>query len=53
MTDPAVLERELAPFYMVRDYYEKAVIARDCAGAMPQDGIKIISLTDFLLQANP
>ncbi len=52
MNDPATRERELAPLRKIRDNYEKTVIANECANPITQDGIKIIKLTDFLLDEN-
>lgn len=49
MNDPATRERELAPLRMIRDNYEKVVIAGSCSYPVTEDGIKIIKLTDFLL----
>ena len=49
MNEPATRERELAPLRMIRDNYEKTVIAGSCDFPMTEDGIKIIKLTDFLL----
>lgn len=49
MNEPATRERELAPLRMVRDNYEKIVIAGSCDNPVTQDGIKIEKLTDFLL----
>lgn len=43
-------ERELAPLRKIRDNYEKVVIALECDIPQPQDGIKIIQATDFLLE---
>lgn len=50
MDDPATRERELSPLRMIRDNYEKVVIAGNCANPVIQDGIKIVKLTDFLLE---
>ncbi len=50
MNEPDVRERELAPLRMIRDNYEKVVIARGCDSPITQDGIKTIRLTDFLLE---
>jgi predicted AAA+ superfamily ATPase len=49
MNDPATRERELAPLRSIRDNYEKLVIAGNCAHPVTQDGIRIVILTDFLL----
>ena len=49
MNDPATRERELTPLRMIRDNYEKIVVAGSCDNPITQDGIKIIRLTDFLL----
>ena len=50
MNEPTTRERELAPLRMIRDNYEKIVIAGSCDNPMTQDGIKIKLLTDFLLE---
>ncbi len=50
MNDPSTRERELAPLRKIRDNYEKVVIAGDCDNPVTQDGIKIVKLTDFLLE---
>ncbi len=44
-------ERELAPLRKIRDNYEKIVIALECDIPQTQDGIKIIQVIDFLLEA--
>jgi len=49
MNDPATRERELAPLRKIRDNYEKLIIANNCDNPITPDGIKIITLTDFLL----
>lgn len=49
MNEPGTRERELAPLRMIRDNYEKIVIAGTCGNPFTEDGIKIIRLTDFLL----
>lgn len=49
MNDPAARERELSPLRSIRDNYEKYVIAGACEHPVTQDGIKIVMLTDFLL----
>ena len=45
-------ERELAPLRKINDIYEKVVIAEECFNPVTQEGIKIILLTDFLLEEN-
>ena len=50
MNDPATRERELAPLRSIRDNYEKLVIAANCDYPVTQDGIRIVMLTDFLLE---
>lgn len=50
MNDPSTRERELAPLRKIRDNYEKVVLAGECDNPVTQDGIKIIRLTDFLLE---
>ena len=49
MNDPATRERELSPLRKIRDNYEKLVIAGNCDNPVTQDGIKLVKLTDFLL----
>ncbi|MGI6722576.1 MAG: ATP-binding protein [Anaerovoracaceae bacterium] len=49
LDDPNTRERELAPLRMVKDNFEKMVIAASCTNPVTRDGIKIILLTDFLL----
>lgn len=51
MDDPGTRERELAPLRMIRDNYEKIIIAGTCSIPMTEDGIKIVRLADFLLQS--
>ena len=50
MNEPSTRERELAPLRKIRDNYEKVVLARKCDNSITQDGIKIVKLTDFLLE---
>ncbi len=50
MNDSSTRERELAPLQKIRDNYEKVVLAGECDNPVTQDGIKIIKLTDFLLE---
>lgn len=50
MNEEAVRERELSPLRAVRDNYEKVVIARECSNTDSQDGISVITLSDFLLK---
>lgn len=50
MNDPSTRERELAPLRNIRDNYEKIVITGECNNPVTQDGIKIVMLTDFLLE---
>ena len=49
MNDSGIRERELAPLRNIRDNYEKIVIAGDTDYPVTQDGIKIVKMTDFLL----
>ena len=51
MNEPSTRERELAPLRMIPDYYEKVVIAGNCDQPITHDGIKIVKLTDFLLES--
>ena len=41
--------RELAPLRKIRDKYEKMIIVNECANPVTQDRLKVIKLTDFLL----
>lgn len=50
MNEPSTRERELAPLRKIRDNYEKVVLAGECDNPVTQDGIKIVKLTDFLLE---
>lgn len=50
MNEPSTRERELAPLRMIRDNYEKLVIAGNRDNPVTQEGIKIKLLTDFLLE---
>ena len=43
-------ERELAPLKEIRDNYEKVVIARSVNSIASVEGIKIVRLTDFLME---
>ena len=50
MNEPDTRERELEPLRKVRDNYEKVVLVSACDYPGTQDGIRIIRLTDFLLE---
>ena len=52
MANSNTRERELAPFYKIKDNFEKIVITNDESYLGIQDGIKIIRLVDFLLDEN-
>ena len=49
LADTKTLERELAPFYNVNDFFEKTIITMDTTYATNANGIKIVNLVDFLL----
>ena len=49
MASSSTRERELTPFYQIKDNFEKIVITNDESYLGIQDGIKIIRLVDFLL----
>ena len=49
MASSSTRERELTPFYKIKDNFEKIVITNDESYLGIQDGIKIIRLVDFLL----
>ena len=50
MNSPETKERELAPLRKISDNYEKLVIAIDPGLTQDQNGIKIISALDYLLE---
>lgn len=50
MNNPSTRERELASLRKIRDNYEKIIIAGECDNLMAHDGIKIVRLTEFLLE---
>ncbi len=54
VTDEMIAEstraRELAPLMEIRDNYEKIVVTRSVDSTLPVEGIKIIRLTDFLME---
>ena len=49
MTDPATMERELAPLRAVRDAWPKVVVTMRGSYPTDVDGIRIVSAADFLL----
>lgn len=49
MKKPEERKRALTPLRMIRDNYEKIVIALECDEAFTQDGIKLMPLLEFLL----
>ena len=49
MNEPSTREREFEPLRKIRDNYEKLIIANHCDNPVTQDGIKVVMLTDFLL----
>ena len=54
VTDEMIAEstraRELAPLMEIKDNYEKIVVTRSVDSTLPVEGIKIIRLTDFLME---
>lgn len=50
MNGASTRERELAPLRKIRDNYEKIVLTGECDNPVTQDGIKIVKLTDYLLE---
>ena len=50
MNAPETRERELSPLRKIPDNYEKIIIAMECDLPQDQDGIKIVSAVDFLLE---
>ena len=51
MNNPHTREREFAPLYKIKDNYEKIIIVNSCDNTVTQDGIKLVLLTDFLLES--
>ena len=49
LTDATTREREIAPFYSTRDFYEKTIITMDKTYVNDFNGIIIVNLIDFLL----
>ena len=49
MQSPETRERELRPFYMIADNYEKIVLSMDRNYITSYDGIKSLYLIDWLL----
>ena len=47
--DTATRERETAPFYSTRDFFEKIIITADKNYVTNENGIKIVNIIDFLL----
>ena len=43
-------ERELRPLQAIRDHYEKIVLTGDRLTVGNYDGIRVVCLTDWLLQ---
>ena len=50
MTSEETRTRELTPLKMVKDNYEKSVIAMNTNSTASEEGIKIVRLIDFLLE---
>ena len=50
MTSEETRERELAPLKMVKDNYEKVIVAMNTNSTASEEGIKIVRLIDFLLE---
>lgn len=50
MNNPSTRERELAPLRKIRDNYEKIIIAGECDNPVAYEGIKVVRLTEFLLE---
>lgn len=49
LADDNTKEREIAPFYLTDDFYEKTIITMDKTYITNFNGIKIVNLIDFLL----
>ena len=50
MTSEETRTRELAPLKMVKDNYEKVIVAMNTNSTASEEGIKIVRLIDFLLE---
>ena len=50
MTSEETRRRELTPLKMIRDNYEKAIIAMNVHSTGSEEGIRVIRLIDFLLE---
>lgn len=49
LKDSNTCEREISPFYLTNDFYEKTIITTDKTYVTNIKGIKIVNLIDFLL----
>lgn len=49
LKDSNTCEREISPFYLTNDFYEKTIITTDKTYVTNIRGIKIVNLIDFLL----
>lgn len=49
LKDSNTCEREISPFYLTNDFYEKTIITTDKTYVTNIKGIKIINIIDFLL----
>lgn len=49
LKDSNTYEREISPFYLTNDFYEKTIITTDKTYVTNIKGIKIVNLIDFLL----
>ena len=50
IADPLTFEREMAPFAMLRDGYPRMLIARTRNPESDYEGVRIVNLSDWLLQ---
>ena len=50
MTSEETRARELAPLKMVKDNYEKVIVAMNTNSTASDEGIRIVRLIDFLLE---